>query len=77
MRADEFIVEQIGAESDENLIAIAQKYLTQMFKKGIAHRSAVLSVMDTLKTRGVEYNRAAQIAKKAFSILNGNDVTTE
>ena len=76
MRANEFITENLDAESFIVLVNTAQKYLEQMFSKGIADRSAVTSVIDALQMRHGMHNAAAA-TKKAFVNIKGSDVTTE
>lgn len=78
MRAAEFITEATSSYRpvrDPN--ELAQQYLNQMFSKGVGHRAAVSSVIDLLNHRGIEYSLAADIVKRAFSKINGSDVTTE
>lgn len=77
MRAEEFITEDLDATPFIELVHTAQVYLSKLFNKGIADRSAVTSVIDVLHTRGVDHTVAAQATKKAFVNLKGSDVTTE
>ena len=75
MKASEFLNEDAYTAID--LVHTAKKYLTQMFSQGIADRSAVMSTIDVLHTRGTDYKTAAFAVKKAFTDIKGSDVTTE
>ena len=77
MRANEFITEDVNVTPLVDFVQLAQKYLTQMFSKGIADRAAVQSVVEVLMHKGASHQTAAHAAKQAFTQLKGSEVTTE
>ncbi len=72
MRLNEFVNQP---ENDQELIAKSEKYIAKSLSSGIMARSAVLTMVNMLTAHGVEYNKAAEIAKQAYAnISNGGSI---